>query len=208
MKSLIQRMVTLLIICIGCTLLVAAAESNNREEKRPAIKPGQFYEKSKVPVKKEFIAEELKSRSSRRAFYTAPPVIPHHVGRTDKECLSCHGDKTRKYRGYRSMKSPHPELANCQQCHVRSAAPDYIKSPTPLQGSDWQGLEEPQKGTRYHDYAPPTIPHREFMRENCATCHSKKSPKIEMRTTHSERANCMQCHVKKKENEFKIQPNP
>ena len=45
--------------------------------------------------------------------------------------------------------------------------------------------------------APPTIPHRVFMRDNCISCHGPTGYH-EYRTTHPNRTQCMQCHVEEK----------
>jgi nitrate reductase (cytochrome), electron transfer subunit len=133
-------------------------------------------------------------RKERRAFYTAPPVIPHGVDHrtTDKTCLTCHQNVVTR-QGKASVMAPHPQFYNCQQCHVRSVSaehPEPIEVPT-----NWVGLEEPTAGLRTQPKAPPMIPHREFLRENCLTCHSPKSPHQHLRTSHPDRSNCKQCHV-------------
>ncbi len=43
--------------------------------------------------------------------------------------------------------------------------------------------------------APPLIPHRVFMRENCLVCHGDSSRREIIQTRYSERLNCVQCHV-------------
>lgn len=44
-------------------------------------------------------------------------------------------------------------------------------------------------------FAPPTIPHKTFMRENCTACYSGAAAREEIRTPHPERSRCRQCHV-------------
>jgi predicted CXXCH cytochrome family protein len=46
-----------------------------------------------------------------------------------------------------------------------------------------------------YDGAPPTIPHKVFMRENCGACHVGPGAREEILTTHPERTRCRQCHV-------------
>ncbi|MHC5068824.1 MAG: hypothetical protein ACYTF0_09580, partial [Planctomycetota bacterium] len=70
------------------------------------------------------------------------------------------------------------------------------------------GLVEPREGSRNHPYAPPTIPHREFLRQDCATCHDKRHPNEAMRVAHSDRINCMQCHVPEDGAEFEWNHQP
>ncbi len=153
---------------------------------------------SVVTAKKQLTpVKELSKREDLRAFYTAPPVIPHEVtdNRGNKECLYCHNEVL-KIENRFSVKTPHPQFTNCQQCHVQRLKPE-----TPV-ASTWQGLKEPKQGTRAHEVAPPTIPHRIFLRENCNTCHGAKNPNKVMRGPHPERSNCMQCHVKGPRREF------
>jgi cytochrome c-type protein NapB len=52
-----------------------------------------------------------------------------------------------------------------------------------------------RSGGRLHPLAPPTIPHKTFMRENCTACHSGAAAREEIRTSHPERTRCRQCHV-------------
>ena len=121
-----------------------------------------------------------------RSYYTAPPLIPHEANqRNSQVCMACHstvldlGDRV-------SIQTPHPEFTNCLQCHL------------PLRHrivSVLESLDEPRKGLRVHAFAPPIIPHRNFLREKCLACHSPNSPREYMRFTHPERINCRQCHL-------------
>ncbi|MHC4996638.1 MAG: hypothetical protein ACYTGQ_16465 [Planctomycetota bacterium] len=140
-----------------------------------------------------FILEGLETRASRRAYFTAPPVIPHAIGGSDAECRSCHETK-REFRGVTSNLTPHPYMVNCQQCHVKGVSPAYVATGKPVTNT-FKGLTAPGKGTRAHDYAPPTVPHRAFLRENCNACHDLSSPRLTMKAPHPERASCAQCHV-------------
>ena len=56
-------------------------------------------------------------------------------------------------------------------------------------------LQDLRHGLRLHDRAPPTIPHKTFMRENCVACHAGPAAREEIRTSHPERRRCRQCHV-------------
>lgn len=131
------------------------------------------------------------SRATLRAFYTAPPVIPHEVeSRDSKDCLRCHLMVTKLDDGRVAMQTPHPKFSNCLQCHV----PSLPGGPHDV-SSDWKGLEEPKRGDRWFYVSPPTIPHRLFLRENCLSCHGSDNPDMRLRTTHPERTQCLQCHV-------------
>lgn len=145
----------------------------------------------------EVVSYKENGRSALRAFYTAPPVIPHEVTdqQSNKECLYCHQDVLH-IEGRTSVKTPHPKFSNCQQCHVQG------KDMKISVKTFWQGLEEPQKGSRAFEGAPPTMPHRLFMRKNCLSCHGPDNSDKALRTSHPERVNCLQCHVAQKEVEF------
>ncbi|MFH2204940.1 MAG: hypothetical protein ABIJ96_17665 [Elusimicrobiota bacterium] len=138
-------------------------------------------------------------RAQRRAFYTAPPVIPHEIAdRGSETCLGCHenvtdlGDRV-------SIQTPHPEFSNCQQCHVRSAPPG--ERPAAV-ATNWRGLKEPRTGRRAHPKAPPAIPHRLFLREKCGVCHGAEQPNKNMRSPHPERSSCRQCHLSDPKTQF------
>lgn len=146
-------------------------------------------------IEKEKIVDE-DSRAILRAFYTAPPVIPHEVESQDsKDCLRCHLNVTKLDGGRVAQKTPHPQFSSCLQCH----APSLIKEDV---DSTWQGLKEPERGDRWFWVSPPTIPHRIYLRENCLSCHGPENPNMKLRTTHPERTSCLQCHVPNYEKEF------
>ncbi|WP_419188137.1 diheme cytochrome c precursor [Stieleria bergensis] len=149
----------------------------------------------------------LKLRSSRRAYNGAPPIIPHAIASTnDAACYACHRqgmtlDGLLKdsmaaigvKRPLRASVMSHGFLANCVQCH---AAP----GPLALPPSDWHvanhfvGLAAPQAGQRASPGAPPTIPHGQWMRQNCNACHGGPNGWLGLNSTHQWRTNCLQCH--------------
>ncbi|MCA9393646.1 MAG: nitrate reductase cytochrome c-type subunit [Candidatus Omnitrophica bacterium] len=147
-----------------------------------------------VSLKDILVEEQIDDQNARatlRAFYTAPPVIPHEiVAKNAAECLDCHRDVTRLEDGRVAMATPHPQFSNCMQCHVPGQAQTFDE-----EQSDWQGLEEPERGDRWFALSPPTVPHRLKLRENCLSCHGPQNPDMTMRTTHPQRTNCLQCHV-------------
>ena len=62
--------------------------------------------------------------------------------------------------------------------------------------SGYEGLaQDLVAGDRATPGAPPRIPHRVLMRENCVACHDGPGAREEVRTTHPERWRCRQCHV-------------
>jgi|GEM_PF-2290823 len=150
---------------------------------------------SHIETGHNFFIDGLHTRQSRRAFFSAPPVIPHTIGKTDKECLSCHQEK-RIFRGVESTLTPHPEFKNCMQCHVKGVAPDYIPSANYGVNSSFIGLDKQEKVSRAHHLAPPVIPHRLFLHKQCSSCHSKRHDhESGISGPHNKRKNCMQCHV-------------
>ena len=160
--------------------------------------PISIFANQKKVIKKQIKKEEKYSREKLRAFYTAPPVIPHEVTaqRGRKECMYCHKEVLH-VGGRTSVKTPHKEFFNCQQCHVQG----NLKGKG-FTATTWKGLEEPKKGTRANEVAPPTIPHRLFLRKNCTSCHGANNPDKKLRSPHTERTNCLQCHVPIKKRQF------
>lgn len=141
----------------------------------------------------------LKGRAERRAYDGAPPVIPHAINPRDvQSCTVCHGkDSNLVIAGRRPPVMSHPPLVNCIQCH------------TPMEGlamlqhsgtvglvveNQFTGQERVGGGTRAYPGAPPTVPHRIAMRQNCMACHGAGMPNAIV-TSHPMRANCLQCHA-------------
>jgi cytochrome c-type protein NapB len=127
------------------------------------------------------------TRAELRYYAYAPPLIPHEV--INAKCLDCHKDGL-VVQGFQAPVTPHPELMNCQQCHIR--ADERIKE---FKQNSFVGIGEPRKLPLPQPAGPSLIPHRVFMRENCLVCHSDASRKEIIQTTHPERLNCVQCHV-------------
>ncbi len=140
--------------------------------------------------------DHQENRAMFRAFYTAPPVIPHEVESQDsRDCLLCHSTTLKD--GRELAQTPHPQFSNCLQCH----APSLIGGNSEVANS-WKGLEEPQRDKRWSETSPPTVPHRIFMRENCLVCHGPDNLSMRLKTPHPERANCLQCHAPNYNREF------
>ncbi|WP_299121161.1 nitrate reductase cytochrome c-type subunit [uncultured Tenacibaculum sp.] len=137
----------------------------------------------------------MKNYYNNRAFYGAPPSIPHDVNSErnmgDNSCLKCHenGGYVEKFKAYTPV-TPHPELVNCRQCHVPQksnslfVANNFKKGTIPTVGNNNALLG-----------SPPAIPHQLQLRENCLACHAGPSAPKEIRVSHPERINCRQCHV-------------
>jgi len=136
-----------------------------------------------------------------RAFFGAPPPI-RHVGIVASErsadCLQCHAKQNRiELRQQAIAPVPHAEFSQCTQCHVR-AKPDA----KPFRATNtFVGLDYPGKGSRAHAYAPPTVPHKTFMRENCRSCHGPAGL-WRIKTPHPYRTVCLQCHAPEASQDF------
>ena len=173
-------MFRILILCCGLSLAVGflsrAAPGTQDGSPEPAVPPAND------------------ARAERRSFTGAPPTIPHMVYRKDnKECLHCHLEVRKTPFGISNI-TPHTEFPNCQQCHVgvQVLNKDLLVPEVPNTFEGWIGET---KGVRAHELAPPSVPHRLFMRENCNSCHAADHPDERLRGPHPRRANCRQCHV-------------
>ncbi|MCA9270383.1 MAG: hypothetical protein KDA41_18000 [Planctomycetales bacterium] len=134
-------------------------------------------------------------RAARRAYDGAPPVIPH--ARLGASCVECHTQtgKAVPERGF-APANPHAATAglgaaaSCLQCHL------FKNDDGLFAENDFQGQAQVfVGGERLYPHAPPVMPHRAFMRENCNACHSGPSARPEIRCSHPDRVNCRQCHV-------------
>ncbi len=128
-----------------------------------------------------------------RAYPGAPPTVPHEVSAQEQltqACNACHGrgGYAPRFGAYAPI-TPHPELANCLQCHVAQATDGVFAA------TDWRTIAWPTLGQAAFEGGPPAIPHDLPMRGNCVACHVGPGAVAEIRTTHPERANCRQCHV-------------
>lgn len=137
-----------------------------------------------------------------RAFFGAPPTI-RHIGivlsERHTDCLQCHAKENRiELRQQAIAPVPHAEFSQCTQCHVK-ANPGIM----PLRGSTnlFIGLDLPGKGSRAHSLAPPTVPHKTFMRENCLSCHGPTGL-WRIKTAHPYRTQCLQCHAPESKQDY------
>ncbi len=134
-------------------------------------------------------------RAERRAFDGAPPVVAHEsFGMSCSECHDTHGRDVDGV-GF-APPSPHESTAGmsaisrCQQCHV------FQNTDSVFVANRFAGLRQDlRRGDRLNALAPPVMPHKTFMRDNCVACHSGPAAREEIRTDHPERARCQQCHV-------------
>jgi len=134
-------------------------------------------------------------RAARRLYDGAPPVIPHSD--FGAACSACHDEEGISVEGVGyAPASPHDDTGKanvtirCRQCHVPVLDHGLFVQ------NEFEGLgQDLMPGSRLYDGAPPTIPHRILMRENCAACHVGPGARAEIITSHPERTRCRQCHV-------------
>lgn len=162
-----------------------------------AFGPGGCGEGDWVPVPDSEGA--LKSsgevRGALRLYDGAPPVIPH--AELGARCVSCHDTQGLAVDGVGyAPPSPHDATeeegatSRCRQCHVPVLTDDLFSA------SGFVGLSQDLRpGSRLYPGAPPTIPHKILMRENCAACHQGPGARAQIVTSHPERVRCRQCHV-------------
>lgn len=145
------------------------------------------------------IAKIINERKQRRAYDGAPPVIPHAISTRDTQsCVACHSkDNTRTIAGKLTPQMSHPMLANCTQCHVPTSPERFFsnKNISKLEvETSFHGLARHGEGSRAFDGAPPVMPHKLSMRQNCMSCHGTGRPHA-IKTSHPQRQNCLQCHA-------------
>jgi len=148
-----------------------------------------------VPGTEDALKSSAEFRADRRLFDGAPPVIGH--GEFGADCSACHDAQGIGVAGVGyAPASPHTDTKDegttqrCRQCHVFANTTGlFVKN-------SFVGLSQDLRfGERLYDGAPPTIPHRLQMRENCAACHTGPGARAEIITSHPERTRCQQCHV-------------
>lgn len=142
------------------------------------------------PVRENPVGQRIPAS---RAFLGAPPPNPHAFTseRDAARCLECHAHENRIEKRHQSIAPvPHAEFSQCQQCHVNGSA----ASTEVFRENGFVGLDDPGKGSRAHPLAPPTIPHKTFMRDHCLSCHGPAG-KQRIATPHPARSQCQQCHV-------------
>ncbi|MBM4364959.1 MAG: hypothetical protein FJ102_02010 [Deltaproteobacteria bacterium] len=156
--------------------------------------PGLFDEVT-LPADK---SAALAARASLRAYDGAPPRVPHAVRQDSAaECLACH-DEGLRFRGLTAPALSHDSYTSCTQCHVVEASPVPGGSSLPHDpravANSFDGIDAPTAGPRAWSVAPPQVPHRVFMRENCDSCHGVNG-RDPIRSSHPYRESCTQCHA-------------
>jgi cytochrome c-type protein NapB len=148
-----------------------------------------------VPDREGAVKSTAAVRAERRAYDGAPPTVPHE--NFGAACTGCHDERGQSVTGVGfAPASPHDNTSKaggtvrCRQCHVFQTTDDLFVA------SEYEGLpQDLAAGDRATPGAPPRIPHRILMRENCVACHDGPGAREEARTTHPERTRCRQCHV-------------
>lgn len=141
----------------------------------------------------------LADRADNRAFFGAPPTIPHPVRQqTQAECVACHETGLR-IADKAAPPYPHDGFVSCTQCHAMGepALPwdpqAQLADPRAVDNS-FVGAQAPLEGERWTGIAPPKLPHPTFMHERCVSCHGPNG-RDAMKSTHPDRQSCLQCHV-------------
>ena len=155
-----------------------------------------------VPDREGAVKSTAAVRVDRRAYDGAPPTIPHD--QFGAACSACHDERGQSVRGVGyAPASPHEGTSKaggtvrCRQCHV------FVTTDGVFVASEYEGLAQGlAAGDRATPGAPPRIPHRILMRENCNACHDGPGAREEIRTSHPERWRCRQCHVPATDNEI------
>jgi cytochrome c-type protein NapB len=161
--------------------------------------PAAAVPDANAPVAPEVKHAVLQARADRRAYDGAPPVVPHPITQdSSAACLACHGQGLQVKDRFAS-KISHPTFGgSCTQCHVSSqgtfTAAEAAVFAVALSDNSFQGAGAPLKGPRAWPGAPPLVPHRTFMRNDCMSCHGPNGL-FALRTPHPERQSCSQCHV-------------
>ncbi len=140
----------------------------------------------------------LAERAALRAYDGAPPRVPHAVRQDSAaECLACH-DEGLRFRELLAPAMSHAEYTSCTQCHVVESSPvpggSVLADDSRAVANNFDGIDAPTSGPRAWSVAPPQIPHRVFMRENCDSCHGVNG-RDPIRSTHPYRESCTQCHA-------------
>jgi cytochrome c-type protein NapB len=146
------------------------------------------------PQRTEDKEAALAARAARRAYDGAPPTVPHATTQMGvQECVACH-EKGVRIANKVARRPSHEFREACSQCHVtdRDPRPDSPGREPPE--NTFVGLGSPAQGERAWPGAPPTIPHRTFMRTKCDSCHGVVG-REGMLSTHPWRASCTQCHA-------------
>lgn len=163
----------------------------------PAASPEAGSERDfRQPIRDAAVGKEI---TASRAYWGAPPPVPHSIRseRSSASCLECHALENRIEKRQQAIAPlPHAEFSQCLQCHVKAEP-----KAEPFRQNDFVGLDFPGKGVRAYAQAPPTIPHKLFMRENCLSCHGPTGM-ARVRVTHPERSQCVQCHLPEASNEY------
>ena len=144
-------------------------------------------------------SQAVAMRAERRAYDGAPPMIPHAINsHSVKSCVACHAqDSNLMVAEKRVPVMSHAHLKNCTQCHAPMNGLRFVNEEHRAKLSElskFRGTASAGKGSTAYKGAPPTIPHKLSMRQNCMSCHDTGRVNA-IKTSHPERKNCLQCHA-------------
>ncbi len=168
---------------------------------------------ARKPLTEEERKRIMRGRAERRAYDGAPPMIPHAINYRDVEsCVACHSqDANVIVGGKRTPAMSHPYMTNCTQCHAPAGGLGFMKvhsgTTALVVTNNFKGNPAAGKGSRAYPGAPPAMPHRVWMRQNCMSCHGPGMPDA-ITTSHPQRANCLQCHAQNSEYDNREQARP
>ena len=218
MKSRLSIIGMCLVLMLGAVYIFST--SLYQEHKLPSITKITSNNTGSIPIERGVFTRSEKAldyqgmpESKRslatyydnRAYPGAPPTIPHLLisekGIGGKNCLQCHqnGGYVDQFKAFAPV-TPHPEWANCKQCHVPQ------KTKQSFRGSNWEKIAAPSIHRVAMVGAPPMIPHALDLKNNCLSCHAGSAAPKEIRVSHPERVNCRQCHLPVNTEEIFIKP--
>lgn len=174
----------------------AARYAERRAGQLAALEGMAAIENANAPRDPAAYAATIAQRQGTRAYDGAPPTVPHAVDQHGAPaCLACHAEGLTVDGRVAPMMS-HARFESCLQCHTTSTSgPPRTAglAPSMSEVSSFVGLRDPEHGTRAWPGAPPTMPHRSFMREQCQSCHGARARGL--LPGHPWRESCSQCHA-------------
>jgi cytochrome c-type protein NapB len=80
-----------------------------------------FAETDELFVENGFAGLRQDLRAGQRMADNSPPVVPHRIFMREN-CNACHSGRSAR----EEIRTPHPERARCQQCHVEQATTELF----------------------------------------------------------------------------------
>ncbi len=108
-----NRFFTTILLPVIAVFGVVAVLNGMSADAAPKSKASESQKAETNAQVEKAIEQERAARDARRAFYTAPPVIPHDVvPNQSRQCQFCHEEVRDTPFGV-SIKTPHPQFTNC-----------------------------------------------------------------------------------------------